>query len=508
MEHCILQQMRRFMYLFIIIIYYCFNSDNLQSRAGVLRWDGVGSFTLNNCSFVSCFSRGKGGALNLNAVHNNYMITNCDFFFSFVVGIGGAIQGSCSGITIDSCKFYYNKGERGGAVYIGLWIDSGTYGSEVTPDLTNHNYRGNVSIISSIFVENSDTSTSACTKNAGAIMVGMEFTENDYFNVKDCYFERSAASCSGTPGKDIYIPYDSKNKLSVINSFSRTPWTKVYAPSSNPANKSTLLPDLNPTTITPNNPIIVSTTGVDKYSCLNTPGESCHSMSFACLAQLDADKNYNFSVGSGYFYEYHIKGTTTLRSLNVEGSGIEETVIIAVYHVNNDVTTADQYNGLFYSISGPVSVKDMTFVVSLALRNVFHFSPNTSFSAENILIKPLEMFRVFPSVFSRSQFYFASSTGPISIKSIRMENFVFLDRGAFHFGAYSTFTMDNCKFYNIEKTDALGGSIFTIAIPATGRFVIKNSIFEKCKSNQMGGVIKQTNDINDVLSISNCRYSV
>jgi hypothetical protein len=166
----------------------------------------------------------------------------------------------------------------------------------------------------------------------GGIMIGMEFIDDDYCNISDCYFERGIANCNGISAKDIFIPYDTNNKLTIINSYSISLQTKVYGNRSDPKNKIDLLPPTNPLTITPNNPIVISKHGVDRHSCFNTTGQFCRSMSFACLAQLSNGENYNISVGSGYFYEYHIKAANTERQLNIEGSGIEETTIIALYH--------------------------------------------------------------------------------------------------------------------------------------------------------------------------------
>jgi predicted outer membrane repeat protein len=127
-------------------------STNIYSWSGVVRWDDKGPFICNNCSFVSCYSGGKGGVMNLNVAHENYAITNCDFFICAARDIGGAIQGSCKGITITSCKFFYNKAGKGGAIYISPWNDDiDGYGTDVNP---NKNFYGNVYIISSSFVRN------------------------------------------------------------------------------------------------------------------------------------------------------------------------------------------------------------------------------------------------------------------------------------------------------------------------------------------------------------------
>jgi hypothetical protein len=493
LEHCIFQQMR---------------STNADSWCGVVRWDSTGAFICNNCSFVSCYSGGKGGVMNLNSANQNYNVISCDFFFCAARDIGGAIQGSCKGFIMTSCKFFYNKAGKGGAIYISPFTpDEDGYGSDVNPD---GNFNGNISILSSSFVGNNANASGTCSKTSGDIMVAVEFGANDHFYITDCYFERNTISCTGNVyGADVFIGYDYENKFRVTgNSYSRSSKTKIYSVQRiGNENQSDLLPIPNPTTITPNNPIIVDVEGIDKYSCYNTPSEKCHSISFACVAELSDNLSYNISMETGYFYEYHIKAASDNRELSIYGTGIEETTIIALYRTNNDVTTNGTYDGLFYTSSGSLSVKDMTILVTLAQRNIFHHSSTGSFTIENILFRPHPIFLSFPSIFDHSGFYF-NSVATFYLKSVVVENIMFSERTVFHFGTIipPSFTINNCSFNNIERNGG-SGSIFNIKTTSDNTFSIENSYFIYCKSSGSGGAIYQI-DESKKISFNNCTFLI
>jgi hypothetical protein len=148
------------------------------------------------------------------------------------------------------------------------------------------------------------------------------------------------------------------------------------------------------------------------------------------------------------------------------GSGIEETIIISLFHTNEDIIIGNGiYDGLFYTNSGSLSVKNITIVVSLSMCNIFHHTSNGIFSIENILIKPHPIFLSFSPIFLRPLFYF-SSTSTINLKSITIKNFLFEDRPIILFNKFNLdgyIIIENSKFINIERMKG-NGSIINIDI--------------------------------------------
>jgi hypothetical protein len=271
-----------------------------------------------------------------------------------------------------------------------------------------------------------------------------------------CYFERNKDN--NNQGNDIY---ETGGQGGFTNAYSR----------SDSQRHSSRSIDSPPSITSLNTPLLVEVDGSDIYSCYTTSTSKCRSISFCCLAQFN-DGNYNIEVGDGRFYESAIKASSDGKVLNIEGSGTGSTFIIGSIFLNNNGNvdpsfTLDSHTSLFFSSgSNSLSVKKLTIYISFGSRNIFRHDSSGSFSVEEIVIKPLNLFLEVQDKFDVGIFLLNSAL--TSIKSIIANNIKLGNIAIFEFPS-STFplpiTFENNSFYDIDRTGLNGGSVLAFNVP-------------------------------------------
>jgi hypothetical protein len=92
------------------------DNSSAQYAADLFLMSFSGSATVSNCVFKRGVAAGDGGAIKVSA--GAPLITACTFIGSSSAGYGGAIA-LAGGGTVERCVFVDNKGNNGGAAYVG-----------------------------------------------------------------------------------------------------------------------------------------------------------------------------------------------------------------------------------------------------------------------------------------------------------------------------------------------------------------------------------------------------
>jgi hypothetical protein len=278
----------------------------------------------------------------------------------------------------------------------------------------------------------------------------------DSLSISGCYFERNKDN--DNQGNDIY---ETGGQGEITNTYSRSDEKRHFS----------RLIDSPPDITSLNTPLLVEVDGSDIDSCYTTPASKCRSISFCCLAQFSYG-DCNIKVGKGSFYESTIKASNDGKAVNIEGSRTDFTFLIGSIFLNNDgnvnpTFTLDSHTSLFFSSgTNSLSVKKLTIYISFGGRNVFKHESTGSFSVEEIVIKPLNLFLEIPGKFDDGIFLLNSA--PTSIKSITVEEVFLYDKALFEFLPNtfpSSITFENNSFYDIDRTDASGGSVLAFNLP-------------------------------------------
>jgi hypothetical protein len=223
---------------------------------------------------------------------------------------------------------------------------------------------------------------------------------------------------------------------------------------------------------------------VDTFTCYSDNIIKHRSISFVFLAIIDID--YSINVGSGYFFGNVIKAVMDGKLLNIEGSGIDSTFIIANIYVNgnanlDNIYTLRSQTSLFYSDgSNSLSVKKVTIFISEGNKNrhIFLHESTGTFSVEDIGIKPINLFLQTTGTLSFDVGVFLLNDASSTIKNVVVESISLNNKAIFEFTTSfpSSFDFENNNFKNIGRTGSYGGSVLNLNVADGRTYTIKDCI--------------------------------